>query len=222
MRTFDTLDRATTPDGRSLTLHHRDGDFYIYLDGEELMSTRATGSEEMLAELGCRELAAADRPRVLIGGLGLGYTLRAALDLLPARAQVTVAEILPAVVDWNRSLLSSVHQQSLVDARVEIRTGDVWALLDGNGSFDAILLDVDNGPSAWCLESNDRLYSRPGLQQIHRSLASGGVLAIWSAYADDTFVKRLKKSGFSVQVERARARGRKGARHTIFLARKRS
>ena len=220
MRTFDTLDRAATPDGRWLTLHHRDGDFFIYLDGEELMSTRATGSEELLAELACRELATLDGPRILIGGLGFGYTLRAALALLPPRAKVLVAEILPAVVDWNRTHLDAIHRQGLEDSRVEIRTGDVWNLLDGRAGLDAILLDVDNGPSAWCLDSNSRLYSPQGLQQIHRSLAAGGMLAIWSAYSDDAFVKRLAKSGFAVTVERVRARGRKGARHTIFLARR--
>lgn len=219
MRTFDTLARAATPDGRWLTLHHRDGDFYIYLDGEELMSTRATGSEELLAELACRELATRDRPRILIGGLGFGYTLRTALALLPPRAEVLVAEILPAIVDWNRKLLDTVHRRCLEDSRVEIRTGDIWNLLAGRADLDAILLDVDNGPSAWCLDSNRRLYSPHGLQLIHRSLAAGGTLAIWSAYADDAFAKRLKKGGFEVTVEHVRARGRKGARHTIFLAR---
>lgn len=222
METFETLDRVTTPDGRRLTLHHRDGDFYIHLDGEELMSTRATGTEEALARLACGDLADRPRPRILIGGLGLGYTLRAALDHLPSQAEVLVAELFPEVVDWNRTCLPAEHRRCLDDPRVDIRTGDVWNLLDNPRRFDAILLDVDNGPSAWCMESNHKLYGPTGLERLERALASGGMLAIWSADGDDAFVRRLRKRGFRVRVERARARGRRGARHTIFLARKRA
>jgi len=219
MRPFETLQSTTTPEGHRLTLHHRDGDYFIHLDGEELMSTRRTGSESALAELTCQELPNRKRPRLLIGGLGFGYTLRAALEVLPAQAEVVVAEIYPAVVEWNREHLEPLHRQTLEDHRVVIRSANVWDLLGEPRVFDAILLDVDNGPSAWCLSSNSRLYGREGLQRIRASLAPGGVLAVWSAYVDAAFVKRLGKSGFSAKAVRVRDHGRKGAQHTIFVAR---
>lgn len=220
MRPFETLDHTRTPDGRTLTLHHRDGDFFIHLDGDELMSSRATGSESALADLACRDLEAHESPRVLIGGLGFGYTLRAALSTLPPQAEVTVAEVFPAVVEWNRKRLGPLYRRTLEDPRVHLRETNVWHLLAGRPLYDAVLLDVDNGPSAWCLNANRRLYDRRGIDRLHRSLARRGVLAIWSAYSDTAFTKRLEKRGFQVQLESVRGRGRKGARHWIFLARK--
>ena len=218
MRPFDTLHSTRTPDGNRLSWHHRDGEYFIHLDGEELMSTRRTGSESALALLACQKLADRKNPRVLIGGLGFGYTLRAALEVLPTQAEVVVAEIFPAVVEWNREHLESLHRQTLEDRRVTIRNGNVWELLGDEQAFDAILLDVDNGPSAWCLSSNSRLYARQGLERIRTSLKPGGVLAIWSADADAAFVKLLEKSGFTARAERVRDHDRKGAQHTVFLA----
>ncbi len=220
MRPFETLANVTTPDGRRLTLHRHDRDFFIQLDGNELMSSRAHGSEVALAKLACRELPDAKRHRILIGGLGLGYTLRAALDVLPKRAEVVLAEIFPCVVAWNRLHLADLGRP-LEDPRVRVHEQDVRALLgDSCGHpYHAILLDVDNGPSAWCLEANHRLYDRDGLARIKRSLTPGGVLAVWSTHRDPAFVKRLRQCGFTVRTETVRARGRKGSRHTIFLAR---
>ena len=218
MRPFETLDRSPTADGTVLSLHHRDGDYFIHLDGEELMSTRRTGSESALATLACQRLQDLRRPRVLIGGLGFGYTLRAALEAVPPGAEIVVAEIYSSVVRWNREFLEPLHRQTLEDERVVIQNANVWDLLDGRQSFDVILLDVDNGPSAWCLGSNGRLYDRQGLERIQASLTPRGVLAVWSAYADEAFVKRLQKSGFSTRVERVRDHHRKGAQHTIFIA----
>jgi spermidine synthase len=220
MRPFETLQSTTTPEGTPLTLHRRDGDYFIHLDGEELMSTRRTGSESALATLACQSLPNCQQPRILIGGLGFGYTVRAALEALPARARVVVAEIFPAVVAWNRDHLEPLHRQTLEDPRVVVRQANVWDLLAGKPSFDAILLDVDNGPSAWCLSSNSRLYEGEGLEKIRASLTAGGILAVWSAYADSAFIKALGKSGFSTRIERVRDRTSKGAQHTIFIARR--
>ena len=219
MRPFETLAGVTTPDGRRLTLHHRDGDYFIHLDGDELMASRAPRSEAALAELGCGHLAAAEGSRTLIGGLGLGYTLRAALRVLPRRAEVVVAEIFPAVVAWNRTHLTDLHARALEDPRVRVHEGDVRTLLASGGRFDAILLDVDNGPAAWCLESNGRLYDRAGLARIRQALAPGGVLAVWSAERDLAFLKQLDKSGFDARAEIVRSRGDRGSKHTIFVAR---
>jgi len=217
MRPFETLHSTKTPDGTRLSLHHRDGEYFIHLNGEELMSTRRTGSESALAALACQKLPDRRHPRVLIGGLGFGYTLRAALEILPAQAEVVVAEIYPAVVEWNREHLEPLHRQTLEDERVMIQNTNVWELLGDKQAFDAILLDVDNGPAAWCLSSNSRLYARQGLEKIRASLKPGGVLAVWSADADAAFVKLLGKNGFSARAERVRDHDRKGTHHTIIL-----
>lgn len=227
MRPFETLDTTITPEGLPLTLHHRDGDFFINLDGDELMATRAPRSEKALAELGCAHLRQGDTarfgprgPRVLIGGLGLGFTLRATLDLMPRRAQVVVAEVFASVVTWNRGPLAHLHGNALDDPRVVIDNRDVVTVIReaAGRPFDAMLLDVDNGPSAWCLESNGRLYARRGLAEVAEALAPGGVVAYWSAYPDSSFRERLRKSGFVARSETVRSRGEKGSRHAIFLA----
>ncbi|MCH9650737.1 MAG: hypothetical protein K0U98_21080 [Deltaproteobacteria bacterium] len=218
MKPFEILGSAETHDGQKLTLHRRDGGFFIFLDGEELMATRAPGSERALADLGCEDLPS-KQPRVLIGGLGLGFTLKAALDTLPSQATVVVSEAFDAVIEWNRTFLKDLQGGALQDRRVSIAQGDVWDQLEEPGSFDSILLDVDNGPSAWCLESNGRLYDRTGLERIRRALRPGGVLAVWSAYPGPAFVKLLKKRGFEAKSHRARSHGGKGNRHTIFVAR---
>lgn len=217
MKAFETLDRFTTPDGQELTFHRRDGDHFVYLDGDELMSSRAPGSERALAELACSKLGV--RPRVLIGGLGLGFTLRAALDVLPAGARVTVAEVFACVIEWNRAYLPHLQGDALNDPRTQILHADVWDAIRERGPWNAILLDVDNGPDAWCLRSNTRLYREPGLLAIREALAPGGVAAFWSAHKDPRFLKTLARSGFEATSHQARAHGRRGARHTVFLAR---
>ncbi len=219
MKPFETLASTRTADGLALTLHRREDDYFIHLDGEELMSTRRSHSEAALAGIALRELGRVERPVILIGGLGLGYTLRAALDGLPAAGRLVVAELFGAVVEWNLKYIDE-SAAALADPRVEVVERDVRSLIaTGAGRFDAILLDVDNGPSAWCLESNGRLYGRDGLEAIRRSLRRPGVLAVWSAYADRGFVRLLGQSGFDARTETVRSRGTKGARHTIFLAR---
>ena len=220
MKTFETLDRFTTPDGQELTLHRRDGDYFVHLDGEELMSSRAPGSEEALAEIACGSFSG--RPRVLIGGLGLGFTLRAALDVLPSGAKVIVAEVFAIVIDWNRTYLADLQGDALTDRRTHIKHADVWDLARSKGPWDAILLDVDNGPTAWCLAGNHRLYDQPGLLQLQASLAPGGLLAFWSAQPDPRFVKTLRKSGFDARSHAVRARDGRGAKHAVFVARLRS
>jgi spermidine synthase len=218
VKAFETLDRFTTPDGRQLTFHRRDGDFFVYLDGDELMSSRAPGSERALAELACGGLGS--RPRVLIGGLGLGFTLRAALDVLPADAEVVVAEVFASVSEWNRTYLGDLQGDALTDHRTRIVCADVGEAIEGPSPWDGILLDVDNGPAAWCLDSNGRLYDGPGLRRIHDALVPGGVVAFWAAHGDPRFVKRLRRHGFDARGHATRARGDRGARHTVFVARR--
>jgi spermidine synthase len=219
MRPFDTLASARTPDGRELTLHRRDGDYFMQLDGDELMSTRRAASERLLGEVACREVAGAVAPRVLVGGLGLGFTLRAVLEGLPG-GRVVVAEVFPEVVAWGREHLGSVHGTSLEDPRAEVVVRDVWELLAPGAGWDAVLLDVDNGPDAWCLERNARLYSGHGLDRIARSLTSTGVLAIWSARPAPAFEKRLRSAGYDVARRVAHAHAGKGPRHVVMVAKR--
>lgn len=220
MRPFETLDRVSTPGGRELSLHRRGDDYYIHLDGEELMSTRVHGSESALADVACGELAPESAPRILIGGLGLGFTLQAALAALPVQAAVMVAELVPKVVEWNRQYLPS-SARALDDSRVRIELGDVARVVHEapRRSLHAVLLDVDNGPSAFCFASNRGLYDQQGLGQLERIIAPGGILAVWSAYEDAGFVKRLTQAGFKARKQLARGHGPKGRRHTIFLGR---
>lgn len=215
------LDRLRTPDGHELTLHQRDGDFFINIDGEQLMSTRRSGSESALAQLACAGLEKAEKPRVLIGGLGLGYTLRATLETLPKRAEVVVAELFPEVVAWNRGHLAHLQSEALDDTRTEIAVGDVWDILGQRGPWHAVMLDVDNGPgkAANCMARNRRLYVRSGFERLRRSLVPGGQLGVWSADPDPTYVRQLQRFGFTVRTERPPEHGSKGKRHTIFLAR---
>lgn len=203
-----------------MTLSLHDGDFDIEVDGQVLMSTRAPGSEKALGDLVARELAGNRHPRVLIGGLGLGFTLGAALDVLPRGASVVVAEFFESIVDWNRKFGFQSATDRLADPRVVVEVTDVFDYLqDVKRSFDAILLDVDNGPDAWCLASNDRLYDRPGLMRIQRALKPGGLLAIWSAEGSSIFENRLAEVGFAARSESVRSREHRGERHTIFLGR---
>lgn len=189
------IDTAQVPgDNVELRLVQRGDDFMIVLDRNELMSSRMSASEEALADLGCAHLKGRKGARVLIGGLGMGFTLRRALKILPADAEVVVAELVPKIVEWARGPLAHIFDGCLDDPRVRIAVGDVaWAIEDGG--WDAILLDVDNGPDGLTHAGNDKLYSARGLQVTKRALRIGGKLAIWSAYADAAFTKRLKDSG---------------------------
>ena len=220
MPTLDNLGEARTPDGRKLTLYRRHGEYFIDLDNEQLMSSWDHGSEEDLAKLGCVDLPDAKRPRVLVGGLGLGFTLKAALEILPAGARVEVAEIMPPVAEWNRTHLRDLNGRLLDDPRVTVHLSDVQKLLRRGGPFDAILLDVDNSPDGWCLTTNGRLYDRGGLAALRDTLKPGGCLAIWSAAPETPFVKRLRKAGFEARVRMVRSRNGKGPRFWIFLARR--
>lgn len=202
----------------TLLLHARD--YYIEVDGQLLMSTRAPGSEKALAEIAARELTGNNHPRVLIGGLGMGFTLGAALDALPLGATVVVAEFFETIVDWNRKFGFESAIDRLADPRVVVEVTDVVDYLRNvNQPFDAILLDVDNGPDALCLTSNNRLYDRPGLTQIQQALKPDGLLAVWSAAGSSSFEKRLAEVGFATRSEIVRSRGRRGEYHTIFLGR---
>lgn len=215
------LDTANVPgDGGELRLLQRGAEFSIRLGHNELMNSRVHGSEDALAEIAIAKLADRTRPRILIGGLGMGFTLRAALSVLGAEARVVVAELTPAVVAWNRRWLADLSGQSIADARVSIREADVADLIKpARSAYDAILLDVDNGPEALSRTANDRLYDTTGLGAIYAALRPRGLLAIWSAEPDGDFPRRLRKAGFAVNEVRVRARGtRGGARHIIWIA----
>jgi len=213
---WQTLGRARAPDGGELVLYQRGGEFVIRVEGRELMSSRAHGSEEEMARRACTT----DARDVLIGGLGLGYTVRAALDCLSADAHVVVAEIVPAVVEWNRGPLAHLAGRPLDDPRVSVEVADVGRVLRAGRRFDAILLDVDNGPVALTRKGNHALYGATGLTCAKSALRRGGVLAVWSAHRDDAFVSRLRKAGFAPEAVDVPARGVAGGpMHTIFLAR---
>lgn len=222
MKAWELLGQTSTPDDSDMRLTRRDNEYVILVNGKTLMSSRMHGSEEALAALACRDAGTLEQPRVLIGGLGMGFTLRASLDLLPPDAVVTVAELVPAVVEWNRGPLASLAGYPLKDRRVRIDVGDVGFTLRGNvGQFDVILLDVDNGPAAFTTPENCGLYDNAGVAAAYAALRPGGVLAVWSAWDEAKFEKRLAFHGFAVAVERVRARLKKGGpRHTIFVGRK--
>ena len=227
MKPWNLIDSTPIPaQGGELRLYQRGEEYSIMLagGGGELMSSRKHGSEDALAELGCHHLSAQASPRVLIGGLGMGFTLAAALAQLSEGAHVVVAELIPAVVAWNREHLGHFAGHPLNDPRVEVRPGDVAEpLKTERGGFDAILLDVDNGPEGLTHHDNNWLYSPEGLQSAFAALRPNGVLAVWSAGPDALFSKRLRQCGFKVTEERVRAHGSKrGAKHTIWLARRSS
>ncbi len=215
------LDTAVTPDGQTLRLKQRGAEFSIMLGTNELMNSRLSGSEEALARLAIERLGPQPSPHILIGGLGMGFTLRAALAELGAEAKVTVGELIPAVVASARGPMTAVFDGSLDDPRVVVREGDVATPIRvARSEYDAILLDVDNGPEGLTIGANDALYSMTGLGQARQALRPGGVLAVWSSGPDAGFTRRLKQAGFSVEEVNTRARGKRGARHVIWLARK--
>jgi spermidine synthase len=222
LQPLELLGETTTPDGSDLKLTRRTNEYVILANGKTLMSSRMHGSEEALATFACRNLRAAERPCVLIGGLGMGFTLRAALDVIPSNAKVVVAELVPAIVEWNRGPLGPLANYPLRDKRVRIEVGDVAVSIGSRQShFDTVLLDVDNGPAALTTPQNSMLYADRGLASIRAALKSGGLLGVWSAREDRKFEQRLRYGGFVVEVERVRGRlTRGGPYHTIFLARK--
>ena len=220
----ELIDVARIPGGKDeLRLFRRGDDFMIVLDRNELMNSRMSGSEEALATMTAERLAGRDAPHWLVGGYGMGFTLRAALAVLGAEARVTVAELVPEIIDWARGPMAKLAAGCLDDARVTVVRDDVAALIDdARGDYDAILLDVDNGPDGLTRASNGRLYSARGLDAARAALRPGGVLAIWSAAPDPRFARRLGDAGFAVDevVVRARSNG-KGPRHVIWFGTKR-
>ena len=211
--------RAATPDGRPLTLHERDGAFLIRIDGVELMSTRQHHSEERLAEAACEHVRSVPAAQVLVGGLGMGFTLRAALAILRLDARVTVAELVPAVIEWNRDPAFGLGADALADPRVEVVAGDVAEVLARRRGWHAVILDVDNGADGLTTAGNDRLYSAGGLAAAKAALAAGGCLAVWSAADDPAFVRRMERAGFTVAVERVSMHRGGGSRASLFIGR---
>lgn len=221
MRHWTLLGEAPVPGSNgTLSLHRDKDDFYIHVTGGgELMSTRRHGSEDALGRIPCQALHKLESPRVLIGGLGMGFTLAAALTELGPQAEVTVAELIPEVVDWNRGDLGEPSGRPLDDPRTRVFIGDVAELLGQHqGYFDVIALDVDNGPDGLTQDSNDWLYSMAGIIAAQQALSPNGTLAYWSAGQDPAFHDRLRRSGFLVEEKVVHAHGKKGARHFIWLA----
>ena len=216
------LDSARTPDGaQELRLKRRGAEFSIMLGTNELMNSRLSGSEEALARLTCERIAGRRKPRILIGGLGMGFTLRAALAALEKDAAITVAELVPEVIAWARGPMAEIFDGCLDDPRVTIREADVGQTIRVQAAaWDAILLDVDNGPEGIVYKGNDALYGAAGLAAARSALKPGGVLAVWSQGPDSAFTRRLKQAGFAVEEIGVRAHGKRGARHVIWIATK--
>ena len=222
MKVRELLATAKVPGGEELRLFRRDRDYMIVLDRNELMNSRMSGSEEELARLTIARLKNRTNPRLLIGGYGMGFTARAALAALPAQASIVIAELVPEIIAWARGPMAELTAGCLDDSRVTIVEDDVASVIaDGNGTYDAILLDVDNGPDGLTRAGNDRLYSASGLAAAKAALVRGGILAVWSAGDDPAFTRRLNASGFVATTTKVRARSNgKGAQHTIWLARR--
>jgi spermidine synthase len=219
MKVRELLATAQVPGGDELRLFRRDSDFMIVLDRNELMNSRMSGSEEALAEMTLARLTA-KAPRLLIGGYGMGFTLRAALRMAGPDAVAVVAELVPKIIEWARGPMAELAAGCLDDPRVVLFEGDVAAAIGGaREDYDAILLDVDNGPDGLTRRGNDRLYTMTGLAAAKRALRHGGVLAVWSAAGDERFARRLRDAGFLVEEVAVRARQNgKGPRHVIWFA----
>jgi spermidine synthase len=222
MQPWEHLDEAKIPEsGETLRLKRRGTEYSIMFGTNELMNSRLFGSEEALATLTLEKLGGRKGARMLIGGLGMGFTLRAALAAVDETARITVAELVPAVVTWARGPMAELHAGTLDDPRVSIYQGDVIAAIQSaNAAYDAILLDVDNGPDGLSRPGNDALYGAKGLGDAKRALSAGGVLAVWSSHPDERFTRRLKQAGFATEEKPVRARGKSGARHMIWLGTK--
>jgi len=222
---WETLDRAKAPGGTELSLHRRGEEYVIRVAGQDLMGSRQHGSEESLARLGCAGLTGQRGARVLIGGLGMGFTARAALDVLAPDASLEVAELVPAVITWNRGPLAHLAGAPLEDPRVTVHAGDVVDVIGrARSRYHAILLDVDNGPDALTSPTNARLYGAAGLARALAALAPRGTLGVWSAADDPRFTARLGRAGFGVRVEKVLARHNAqkpgGKRHVLWIASK--
>ena len=219
----ELIGTAAVPGGEPLRLFRRGGDFMIVLERNELMNSRMSGSEEALATMTCERLGQRAAPHVLIGGYGMGFTLRAAQRALGKDARLTVAELVPEIISWARGPMAELTAGCLDDPRVTMVEDDVVALIAaGVGDYDAILLDVDNGPDGLTRAGNNRLYSARGLDAARAALKPGGVLAVWSAASDAVFARRLREADFSVEEVAVRARSNgKGPRHVIWFATKR-
>ena len=218
---WQQIDTATVPGAEvELRLMRRGDEFSMMLGSNELMNSRLSGSEEALATLACKRIEAIKRPHLLIGGLGMGFTLRAALAVLGSEARILVAELVPAVIAWARGPMADLFAGSLADPRAEIREADVVEVIRSHPSaFDAVLLDVDNGPEALIRKANEALYDPRGLQTIRRALRKGGVLAVWSSGPNPSFTRRLRDAGLAVNEVAVRATTkRSGARHVIWFA----
>jgi spermidine synthase len=218
---WSLIDTAQVPGGAGeLRLMRRGAEFSIMLGQNQLMNSRLSGSEQALATIACDRIKSLERPHLLIGGLGMGFTLRAALAVIGTGAQVVVAELIPAVLTWARGPMAEIFGDSLTDPRVSFREADVADLIRSYpAAYDAILLDVDNGPDALAREANNALYDPKGLRAAYAALRSGGVLAVWSSGPDLKFTKRLHDAGFEVEEIKVRANGsRGGARHVIWVA----
>ena len=221
MKPFRTLAQTRTPDGSQFTLHEHDGQYFLKLNGRQLMSTTSTTSELLLAQLPCEGLRGRADTCVLIGGLGLGFSLQRTLELVGRHARVQVAELLPDIVAWNRQFLRDVNGLLLNDKRVEVLTADVFNVIRraGPAAYDAILLDVDNGPTSMVQPGNARLYKRRGLAAIALALKSNGKAAFWSAVPEPDFIHDLERAGFKAQAFPAKSHDRaKRAAHVIYLA----
>ena len=216
---WELLDTARVREGSELRLYRRGDEYSIRIDGQELMGSRMHGSEEKLAVLACERIQGRPKPCILIGGLGMGYTVAAALPMLPRAGRIVVVELVPEVVEWNREPLRHLAGRPLDDPRVSVRTADVSTVIrEASASYDAILLDVDNGPYGLTEGDNDRLYSRAGLQEARVALRPSGVLAIWSAGPDREYCRRLSKERFTVeQISAAVRKEGRGGRDVITL-----
>lgn len=221
IKPFEILAEVSTPDGSRIRLHKHDGEFYIKHNGRQLMSTIATVSELLLADIGCRHLRNLSKPRVLIGGLGLGYTLKRVLEIVGPGAVVHVSELLPEIVQWNRDFLQGVNGSLIDDPRVKIIIKDVFDVIrgaKGDHAYDSILLDTDHTPSSWVQSKNSRLYERAGFTSVTRALRANGLVAYWSAGDEPDFVHNLSRAGFRVQTYEAKAHPTaKRAVHRIYL-----
>ena len=218
MKPWETVEKALAPDGTEMVLARRDGEWVVRYGGKVLMSSRQHGSEDALAELALPK--ARHRRAELVGGLGLGFTARAALDRIPTDAKVVIAELTPALVGWNRRLVGKLAGRPLDDPRCKVHVGDVVdRIAEARAAYDAILLDVDNGPGSMVHEGNHRLYGHRGIAACRIALAEGGVLAVWSAHHDEAYLRRLEKGGFAATARLVPARGPAGGlKHVLFLA----
>jgi spermidine synthase len=225
VKPWELIDTAVISDhGGEIRLHRRDTEFSIRVPGYELMNSRMHGSEEDLARITIERLPNQSTPRILIGGLGMGFTVAGALEVLPPEGQIEVVELVPAVIDWNRRFLSHVAGDPLADPRVTVSAGDVaHPLRTRKDAFDAIILDVDNGPEGLTRKANNRLYSLSGLNLTRAALRPGGIFAVWSAGPDPEFTTRLRRAKFWTEEFKIRPRHQKGGtKHTIWIAQRRS